>query len=120
MPMRDRKFLLAGSSCQRMALVGTVVATHAFGIPADLTGQDTHHWTQQYGTRSIFLGGAVIGSVTDGGPSEWIGTLDSASGEMQHVWPDALPNGRGISSGCYDHTVCTLSMGGASCVVSSC
>ena len=28
-------------------------------------GQDTHYWTQQYGTRSTLLAGAVIGGVRD-------------------------------------------------------
>ncbi len=57
-PVSDRKLL-------GMVLVGTAIAIHAFGLPADAAGQDAHYWTQQYGTRSIFLGGAVIGSVAD-------------------------------------------------------
>jgi serine/threonine-protein kinase len=32
----------------------------------------------------------------NGGVSETVSTLDSASGELQHNWPDALPNGRGV------------------------
>ncbi|MGH7653928.1 MAG: protein kinase domain-containing protein [Gemmatimonadaceae bacterium] len=31
-----------------------------------------------------------------GGESEAISHLDSAGGELQHVWPDPLPNGRGL------------------------
>ncbi|HEX6943599.1 MAG TPA: protein kinase [Gemmatimonadaceae bacterium] len=31
-----------------------------------------------------------------GGPPEAASTLDSAAGELQHDWPDALPNGRGV------------------------
>jgi serine/threonine protein kinase/Tol biopolymer transport system component len=31
-----------------------------------------------------------------GGPAESIGTLDTARGELQHAWPDALPNGKGV------------------------
>ena len=27
--------------------------------------QDSHYWTNQYGTRATLLGGAVIGSVLD-------------------------------------------------------
>jgi len=50
---------------KRGVLVGAFIAIYVLGIPADLAGQDSHHWTQQYGTRSIFLGGAVIGSVSD-------------------------------------------------------
>jgi hypothetical protein len=38
----------------------------AFLLLLDNTfAQDTNFWTQQYGTRSILLGGAVIGSVDD-------------------------------------------------------
>lgn len=33
---------------------------------------------------------------TGGQPSETVSTLDSAAGELQHDWPDALPNGRGV------------------------
>ena len=31
-----------------------------------------------------------------GGASEVVSALDSAAGELQHNWPDALPNGRGV------------------------
>lgn len=31
-----------------------------------------------------------------GGDSEVISTLDTAGGELQHDWPDALPGGRGV------------------------
>lgn len=34
-------------------------------LAAALQAQDTNYWTQQYGTRSTLLGGAVVGSVTD-------------------------------------------------------
>ena len=33
---------------------------------------------------------------TGGGVSEDVSTLDSASGDLQHNWPDPLPNGRGV------------------------
>ncbi len=32
---------------------------------ANLLSQSSHYWTQQYGDKSLLLGGAVIGSVTD-------------------------------------------------------
>jgi len=32
----------------------------------------------------------------NGGQSEVVSTLDAAAGELQHVWPDALPNKRGV------------------------
>jgi len=39
-----------------------------------------------------------------GGRAESIGQLDSAKGELQHSWPDVLPNGRGV--------IMTVSRGG--------
>ena len=46
-----------------------------------------------------------------GGASEVVSTLDSASGEYQHNWPDALPNGRGV--------LMTLDRGGPGVNISS-
>ena len=34
-------------------------------FPATAVAQDSHYWSQQYGTRSTLLGGAVVGSVSD-------------------------------------------------------
>ncbi len=31
-----------------------------------------------------------------GARPEWFTTLDSAAGEIDHTWPDALPNGKGV------------------------
>ena len=31
-----------------------------------------------------------------GGAAQGVGALDSARGEVQHAWPDVLPNGRGV------------------------
>ncbi len=36
-------------------LLGTVI----------VRGQDTHYWTQQYGSRSALMGGAVVGGTKD-------------------------------------------------------
>jgi serine/threonine-protein kinase len=48
----------------------------------------------------IYFDGSGVGPLrrvlATGGASEAVSTLDSASGEFQHNWPDALPNGRGI------------------------
>jgi len=46
-----------------------------------------------------------------GGASEAVSTLDSAAGEFQHNWPDALPNGRGL--------LMTLDRGGPGVNISS-
>jgi hypothetical protein len=37
----------------------------AFLITVNLYGQDSHYWTQQYGTKSMLLSGSVIGGVED-------------------------------------------------------
>ncbi|MDZ4745574.1 MAG: hypothetical protein SGJ05_06185 [bacterium] len=44
-----------------------VLATVTFGSLASVTvrAQDAHYWNTHFGERSILLGGAVIGSVTD-------------------------------------------------------
>jgi hypothetical protein len=34
-------------------------------VPGNVSAQDAHYWTHQYGTRSNLLGGAVVGSVVD-------------------------------------------------------
>lgn len=34
-------------------------------LPGALCAQDGHYWTQQYGTKSMLLGGSVIGGVED-------------------------------------------------------
>jgi hypothetical protein len=33
--------------------------------PSTISAQDSHYWSEQYGTRSALLGGAMIGSVRD-------------------------------------------------------
>ena len=49
-------------TARRVAILVTAVMAIA---SAGASGQDAHHWSQQYGTRSTLLGGAVIGSVDD-------------------------------------------------------
>ena len=44
-----------GFACAALFLV---LATNA-------SAQDTHYWSQKYGSRSLLLGGVVIGSVVD-------------------------------------------------------
>ena len=50
-----------------MIFRNTVIAATLMlgGLTANVGAQDSHHWTQQYGTRSTLLGGAVIGSASD-------------------------------------------------------
>jgi len=48
-----------------MKLVKTLIAVTSFFIATSLHGQDSHYWTQQYGTKSMLLSGSVIGGVED-------------------------------------------------------
>ena len=43
----------------------TLVLLLVCGNAAPLIAQDTHYWNDQYGPKSMLLGGAVIGSVND-------------------------------------------------------
>ena len=47
---------------RRIAILVTAASAIA---SAGASGQDAHYWSQQYGTKSTLLGGAVIGSVDD-------------------------------------------------------
>ncbi len=40
-------------------------AVLSLALPANALAQDTHYWSQKYGSRSLLLGGVVIGSVVD-------------------------------------------------------
>jgi hypothetical protein len=49
----------------RIIRLALAVAVSLFGLAAVSNGQDSHYWTNQYGSRATLLGGAVIGSVLD-------------------------------------------------------
>jgi hypothetical protein len=44
---------------------GVLAAVSCLWLAALAAAQDSHYWTNQYGTRATLLGGAVIGSVLD-------------------------------------------------------
>ena len=48
-----------------MKLVKTLFVVTALFNFTSLRGQDSHYWTQQYGTKSMLLSGSVIGGVED-------------------------------------------------------
>ena len=54
---------MATGRTHRVLLIGMVLG--AVALPTTMSAQDSHYWTQQYGTRSNLLGGAVVGSVVD-------------------------------------------------------
>jgi hypothetical protein len=45
-----------------ISFVGFIVLNNFY---ANVSAQDAHYWTLQYGPKSSLLGGAVIGSVND-------------------------------------------------------
>ena len=49
----------------RRTAVALVAWVLVFSLSNDSQAQDANWWTQQYGTRSELLGGAVVGSVSD-------------------------------------------------------
>ncbi len=44
---------------------GLACAALVLALAANASAQDTHYWSQKYGSRSLLLGGVVIGSVVD-------------------------------------------------------
>ena len=48
-----------------MKLAITPGLAAVFLVAFQLNGQDSHYWTQQYGTKSMLLSGSVIGGVED-------------------------------------------------------
>ncbi|KPJ83692.1 MAG: hypothetical protein AMS19_03450 [Gemmatimonas sp. SG8_23] len=49
----------------RAACLTTLLAAGAWTASTPVVAQDSHYWSEQYGTRSALLGGAMIGSVRD-------------------------------------------------------
>jgi hypothetical protein len=68
------------------------------GAPGVVWGTDGFIYYDRVGT------GPLMRVSDKGGRAESIGQLDSAKGELQHSWPNVLPNGRGV--------IMTVSRGG--------
>ena len=66
------------------------ITDSAVGVPGVSWGFDGFIYYDRSGV------GALMRVPEGGGAAEGVGQLDSARGELQHAWPDALPNGRGI------------------------
>jgi serine/threonine-protein kinase len=82
-----------------LAAGSTVAITDsAVGLPGVAWGFDGFIYYDRMGV------GSLMRVPEGGGRAQSIGQLDSAKGELQHVWPDALPNGRGV--------IMTVSRGG--------
>jgi serine/threonine-protein kinase len=74
------------------------ITDSAVGAPGVSWGHDGFVYYDRIGV------GPLMRVRETGGAAESIGTLDSARGELQHAWPDALPNGKGL--------ILTVSRGG--------
>ena len=53
------------SESRRWVLVVTLAFLGSGLGPGSAHAQDSHYWSEQYGTRAALLGGAMIGSVRD-------------------------------------------------------
>jgi hypothetical protein len=62
--MRVHRVTSGNSRFTVLSSLTLIVGFYAFLAPSS-RAQDTHYWNLQYGSHSLLLGGAVIGSVTD-------------------------------------------------------
>jgi serine/threonine protein kinase/Tol biopolymer transport system component len=84
---------VAGGNIKVVSLAGgpaTSVTDSAVGAPGLTWGPDGYIYYDVIGI------GSLMRVPERGGPAESIGRLDSTRGELQHAWPDALPNGKGL------------------------
>ncbi len=68
---------------RRSALRPAILYVLLWGAADTGFAQDTHYWTNQFGTRSVMLGGAVVGGISDNSSVYYnpasLGFMDSAS-----------------------------------------
>ena len=83
-------------SARRVSLDGTPPLT----VSDSGMGSDGMSWGYD---GFIYLDGLTLGGTTgiarvqeSGGFQENVTTIDTAAGEVDHIWPHALPNGRGV------------------------
>ncbi|HSE50740.1 MAG TPA: protein kinase [Gemmatimonadales bacterium] len=82
-----------GGSIKVVSLGGgavTVITDSLVGAPGVAWGPDGFIYYDRIGV------GGLMRVPEAGGKAESISVLDSARGELQHSWPDVLPNGRGV------------------------
>jgi serine/threonine-protein kinase len=83
----------AGGEIKVASLAGgapVAVTDSLVGAPGVAWGPDGFIYYDRIGV------GPLMRVPEKGGKAESIGQLDSARGEVQHAWPDALPNGKGV------------------------
>ncbi len=84
---------IAGGNIKVVSLAGGAVTTltdSLVGAPGVAWGSDGYIYYDQIGV------GPLMRVRETGGRAEIIGQLDSTRGELQHSWPDVLPNGKGV------------------------
>jgi serine/threonine-protein kinase len=84
---------VAGGQIKIVSLTGgapVTITDSAVGAPGISWGYDGFIYYDRIGI------GPLMRVRETGGPSESIGQLDSTRAELQHAWPDALPNGKGV------------------------
>jgi serine/threonine-protein kinase len=92
-PNGDRIVFMVGGSLKIVDLAGGPVNTltdSLVGVPGLTWGPDGYIYYDQRGV------GPLLRVRETGGTPEAVSTLDGTAGELQHVWPDVLPNGRGV------------------------
>ena len=93
-PSGDSVAFMHGSTIQIVSLTGGAVrvATDSLvGLPGVAWGSDGYIYYDHIGVGPLMRVRAAAG-----GKAESIGQLDSIRGELQHVWPDVLPNSKGV------------------------
>jgi serine/threonine-protein kinase len=84
---------IAGGSIKVVTLSGgaaTTLTDSLVGAPGVAWGSDGYIYYDRLGI------GPMMRIREAGGKAESIGKLDSTRGELQHSWPDVLPNGKGV------------------------
>ena len=82
-----------GGTIKVVSLVGgspISITDSLVGIPGVSWGSDGFIYYDRLGL------GALMRVPETGGRAEEISRVDSTRGELQHAWPDALPNGKGV------------------------
>jgi serine/threonine-protein kinase len=92
-PDGRRVAFMVGGTIRVIDLAGglsTLVTDTLVGVPGLRYGYDGYIY---FDVRGL---GPLRRVRETGGQAEAVSTLDSAANEAQHVWPDPLPNGRGV------------------------
>jgi len=87
-------FMLGGRAVKVVGFDGApaiTVADSAVGSPGAAWGPDGFIYFDKLGA-----GGLLRVPDRGGAKPEEVSQLDTVAGEQQHVWPDALPNGKGL------------------------